>query len=542
MTRLKKPSDPVKPSAPDPVDAWLDVLVAMLSIPKPDRQRVRDELEDHLRSRIDDLLIHGLTESQALQKAVAELGETADLARQLSHAHKPPRTRRYAMHALLIALTGTVVALGVNTMRPQVSTPAPVAVQSAAGAAALSGEPIPVRDQTLGQFLDSFKDQADRPLLVHWPMLARIGMLPETDLEIDTDPLPADVVFEMLIERQFSPRTLDDQFAVLIGPELIEIGLRSQFDQRTMERRVYSLSPIILPEDLSIRTQATQGRPGYQSWRGPEAVAAVLWTHVSPEDWTQNGGSLAKHSVVGETLVITAPLRMHEDLTKLLDQLRQERDAAFQKSLADASTRLAATRRQFAELDTEARGYTDRIAEIDGELSEITPNSGHGRDGAERISILRSEQSDLLQKLNAIRIRNLSLMTRADELELELNAVRAPSGDANPTRGAPTGDLSTPDVIHFYDTARRMQRLPYPAEGEMHLAELLAVQGFDADASSRLRIFVSRDNEQLFGDEGVPVRNVFQPHGRSIRLQPGDMVRVVERRLPAERMMTRPSR
>lgn len=112
----------VKPSAPDSVETWLDMLVSMLALPKPERERVRDELEDHLRSRIDDLLITGLTEPEALHKAASELGETADLARQLTRAHGPKRKRTYAMHAALFALAGSIAAVGIMTISPTTGT------------------------------------------------------------------------------------------------------------------------------------------------------------------------------------------------------------------------------------------------------------------------------------------------------------------------------------------------------------------------------------------------------------------------------------
>ena len=47
------------PSSRDAIDSWLDVLVSMLNLPGSQRDQVRDELEDHLRSRVDDLLIMG---------------------------------------------------------------------------------------------------------------------------------------------------------------------------------------------------------------------------------------------------------------------------------------------------------------------------------------------------------------------------------------------------------------------------------------------------------------------------------------------------
>lgn len=74
----------------------------MLSLPEGERLQVRDELEDHLRSRVDDLLITGTEEQEAVRIAVAELGETAELAKVITHAHTRANPRRRMMNTALI--------------------------------------------------------------------------------------------------------------------------------------------------------------------------------------------------------------------------------------------------------------------------------------------------------------------------------------------------------------------------------------------------------------------------------------------------------
>lgn len=359
MTRLTKQSDAVRPSAPDPVDAWLDVLVAMLAIPKPDRQRVRDELEDHLRSRIDDLLIHGLTEPQALQKAVAELGETADLARQLSHAHKPPRTRRYAMHALLIALTGTVVALGVNTVRPSAPTTGTVAFAAAEPVVLANLE---VRDKTIGEVLESYRSHTDRPVVIHWSALADIGLHREEPIGIDSGPLAVSVVFEILAERT---RGIDaiERFE---SPEAIEVGPRSLFDRRTISRRNYELSGVKIP-GLSFEDASTQ--------RAESAVSSLMYAirnHVSRNDWTDEGGDLATMSPVGTSIVVSAPQRMHDEIEALLADLHEQGVAAeMAQDQAESDRRRAELRMHDELIDQLKQEYARASLSYLGAMSEL---------------------------------------------------------------------------------------------------------------------------------------------------------------------------
>ncbi len=108
MTKLThKSKHKIEPSSRDSISSWLDVLTSMLAVSESQRDQVRDELEDHLRSRVDDLLIVGKPEPEAIQIAVAELGETAELAKLITHAHTRINPRRKLMNTALIA-----VALG----------------------------------------------------------------------------------------------------------------------------------------------------------------------------------------------------------------------------------------------------------------------------------------------------------------------------------------------------------------------------------------------------------------------------------------------
>tara|TARA_R110002096_G_scaffold173781_5_gene348508 strand:+ start:155010 stop:156317 length:1308 start_codon:yes stop_codon:yes gene_type:complete len=102
----------VTPSNRDSIASWLDVLTSMLSLPEGQREQVRDELEDHLRSRVDDLLITGTPEPEAIRIAVAELGETAELAKLISHAHTRANPRRRMMNIALITAAIAGMSIG----------------------------------------------------------------------------------------------------------------------------------------------------------------------------------------------------------------------------------------------------------------------------------------------------------------------------------------------------------------------------------------------------------------------------------------------
>lgn len=120
-----RPAKSTKPTHQrDTIESWLDVLVSMLNLPSAQRDQIRDELEDHLRSRVDDLLIMGKSEPDAIQTAIHELGETAELAKLISTAsHTRTPFRRFAMNATFFVLAGSILTASVSMMMPSNTIP-----------------------------------------------------------------------------------------------------------------------------------------------------------------------------------------------------------------------------------------------------------------------------------------------------------------------------------------------------------------------------------------------------------------------------------
>jgi len=103
-----KPSESVETSARDPIADWLAVFARTLAVPKAEAREILDELEDHLRTRVDDLLIAGLSEAEATRRAVGELGETVALAKGFREA-RTHRRRRLVMQLVTVSAAATAV-------------------------------------------------------------------------------------------------------------------------------------------------------------------------------------------------------------------------------------------------------------------------------------------------------------------------------------------------------------------------------------------------------------------------------------------------
>lgn len=240
MKGIARKSEPVRPSSRDPVGGWLGVFIPMLGLPRVRAEEIRAELEDHLRARVDDLMITGKSETEATQQAVSELGETAELARGFRSALKP-RRRMFIMQTALIATVGAAVFIGVSmfTGAPPVPAhaPAPVAAgervapEDPAATDFISDITMNVRNATYADLFNAMRTNMDRPLLVHWDRLGDVGFEPKTKLDLDADELPLRRVLPLVVEQ--SAQVTRDPIAILDDLYLVEVSLRSHFDRRT---------------------------------------------------------------------------------------------------------------------------------------------------------------------------------------------------------------------------------------------------------------------------------------------------------------------
>jgi hypothetical protein len=518
------------------VDAWLDVLVAMLSVPRPDRQRVRDELEDHLRSRIDDLLIHGLTEPQALQKAVAELGETADLARQISHAHKPPRTRRYAMHALLIALTGTVVALGVNTMRPNAAAvPAVSTAHSEPVAAAHTFEDVlaiavevPVGGTaTVQGLLQRFAGELGLPLAIDPDALLQLGIAPEHEVEFDAGH-PATATLSGVLRRVqelsgHSTAHLGDGIqltAAVLDSELV-VTSRNSLDRLTTTRRVYPLARFADdPPD------APQARDAY------EQLLLAVMEHVLPDHWHDRGGDLATATVLGSSLIVTAPGRTHEQIGGLLDELHaQKTEQAAQRAASIASQQAAAADQHQRLIARIKHEYELAVSEQVGLVQQIDHiESAYARAESKLFEENKGEQArnEMIQEMVRIRGEKKALEIRLQEatarvdyllgrmIEIEYEPL-VRTRDSNAARNPNV----QPGVIEIRGAIARAGVYNYRLG--QSLSRMLAAAGGLSDADSKVQLLRGGKVIQEWSAEEAT-----SGPGSNATLLPGDTIAIVD--------------
>ena len=94
-----------------PAEGWLDTAVKKIRF-KPDRKQVRKELEEHIEDKALDLqrIFPDMTREEAQERAVSNMGDPAEVGKELAKVHKP--WLGYAWLASKVLL-GVVIGAGV---------------------------------------------------------------------------------------------------------------------------------------------------------------------------------------------------------------------------------------------------------------------------------------------------------------------------------------------------------------------------------------------------------------------------------------------
>ncbi|USN98438.1 MAG: hypothetical protein H6810_09700 [Phycisphaeraceae bacterium] len=390
----------VVPSSRDPVERWLDVFIPMTGLPRARAEEIRAELEDHLRARVDDLMITGLGEPEAVQKAVAELGETAELARQFRTALK---RRRPVMQTALVAAAGIALFAGYTAFNGNpASAPTTAHVAEAGvhqGGDPLAGIMLDTRAGTVRDVFAQFDDLYPGDILVYWDRLEDIGIEPDQPAEVKAARLPAARFLDSLTRRNPDLGPV----ATHLSGDLLEISTQEDFDRITTELRPYDIRDL-----AELRSGFDAGRLALgqnREWEeAAEQIAQTIMNLSDRDAWVDNGGEAASVEIAGASLLVKAPTRIHEQVEHVLGMLREDaertrelavaqqeieaqRDAEYQakqrRDFEEQSAQRAAQRaveserrederqRHIAELEAEFERLTQEVLEIQRWYAEV---------------------------------------------------------------------------------------------------------------------------------------------------------------------------
>ncbi len=344
-SRTKHP--PVVPSTRDAISSWLDVLTSMLVVSESQRLQIRDELEDHLRSRVDDLLIVGKSEPRAIQIAVAELGETAELAKLITHAHTRINPRRKIMNAALIAVALGGMSFGGFTLITGTGAPSappggggavPVVVpgdrdrevahESETGRASndllATVATVPVnQDVSYFELLKPFAEKLGLTLEIDRVAFHQRGLTPTMTIRLVNNPERTlgqvlDSIPNAIDTSLWRKYGEDDEIVAQQIDDALFVSTRRGLDRRTTHRVVYGLGDLANPDpDLPVLANSSSSVLIVRN------IGSAIIEQIRPSAWSDLGGNLAAMNELGTNLVITAPDSMHAEIEILLADIRE---------------------------------------------------------------------------------------------------------------------------------------------------------------------------------------------------------------------------
>jgi len=338
MTKLThKNKIKIEPSSRDSISSWLDVLTSMLAVPDAQRLQVRDELEDHLRSRVDDLLIVGKPEPEAIQIAVAELGETAELAKLITHAHTRTNPRRKLMNAALIAVALGGMSFGGFTLfngpaapsaTPSNGGAAPVVVPEETRAESQQEEPeldLYVKDVSFLMAFDQIANAFGYTADVH-----TLDNMIASNLQRQQVSVVGDFTLDRAIEvLKMQSLQYAAELTTEIQGDVIELLTHDEVFRRETSVKTYSIS--------------------WSNSENAENIAHTLQTVVG-------GGQYAQFftmSFVADQLVVDARPQAHEQVEEIISKAKMAYEAQVLKETTNREYTIARIKDEYERVQSE---------------------------------------------------------------------------------------------------------------------------------------------------------------------------------------------
>lgn len=295
------------------VVAWLEVVARLSGLPEGERGQVRDELGDHIEGRVRDLMLTGRGEREATAEAIGELGDAAELARNLRAARRRPQRRRL-MATMIGAAMAAAAGLGLAALAWQPGGhPAPASTYEPPAAAGLAEAGKARVSLAQGarwcDFFEAAGKASGHPVVVHWSSLEGPGA-PETrainregDLGLEVASLPLGAAMGLVNDARNLSGDARVDWRLMEGT--LVFATQGYFDRAEMVLKTYDLS-------------AVEGASGEE---GVEKLVELIKTTAEPDAWSDRGGA-ATAAAYGTKLFVKAPPRLHSGVAWMLGELR----------------------------------------------------------------------------------------------------------------------------------------------------------------------------------------------------------------------------
>ncbi|MBL8878094.1 MAG: hypothetical protein JNG88_03150 [Phycisphaerales bacterium] len=359
-------------------ESYLNLLTRFLRLSARERASIRRELESHLAEAVEDAIERGVPREAAIQQALEEFGDAAELA---SRFRQIGRTRRWVMRSTAIAACALVMFAGFHLFAPdrQIGSLAAgdEAAQGSGGArgpqpavsrderrdqlveederieAALSKpvEQIELQDVPFEQFVEWLQAQTNANVVVQWRAMEETGAIPRDfpiSLKLRNVSLSRALDLIFAASRDVELGYAIDDGVLVIGPmdsldhrlSLVVYDVRDLLESITEPAQAGGAASADDAKSSNTVNWGSMGRGDRGSNATQNAVAqqqssnavnagtraqselgALIVHTVRPDAWDGNGGRAAMR-FINDALVVRAPKSVHRELSELLEGLR----------------------------------------------------------------------------------------------------------------------------------------------------------------------------------------------------------------------------
>ena len=318
-------------SPEDQIDAWLDVLVRLLDLPADEREGLRDELAAHLHERVRDLTLadpNTAPHTDPVTRAIAELGDQAELARALRAAHQSPRRRRNLMLAGLIGTSAAALLISTAALVQSSNAPRTPSAVAVAAVAADTDEPgvleMPItgtyEKARVSEVLRDVAAQVGRDVRFSRNLSEHLSMVLEPGGEPVHKKVTAalkNVPLEDAVARLADAMRYDEGILqVRDRGDHLFFGYRSELDE---------MEAFLMTHDLA---------PLFDRGLTASEVRTVITEFVEFDQWNVNGGTFAI-AIVRDKALVQAPPRMQAGVEETIATL----EASFARDGDDPRSR-----------------------------------------------------------------------------------------------------------------------------------------------------------------------------------------------------------
>ncbi len=346
--------------SPEEFRDYLELLRKLLRLRSGQSEAIAEELRSHLESRFAQLTQHGVEPKEAISTALAEFGDAASLAAELSAVSRlrlRRRVMRFTTGSLIVTALAAIAIVSFwpdgngQSQRPQAGAQSPAGVVSEIEADAneatwkILEEPMDVEviDGTLADFIDFVASEKSLQFYIDRRTLEENGLDPmEVPVNIRLKNVPVEMVLRLVLQQTDLTYTLDHGVVIITSEEEAS---RSY----SLHVRVYQVGDLVeksQPRKQKTPSGAPKGADGGSGFGGGglggggarihpgappaafgppydvESLANVIRECISPDSWEETGDGNGTIREFRGAFVIAQTVQNHRKIERFLQELR----------------------------------------------------------------------------------------------------------------------------------------------------------------------------------------------------------------------------